>query len=134
MRPDIGEILVDTPEMYEEAREFVQQVMPHNLRKLKHYTDDVPLFNRFQIESQIEGAYEREVRLPSGGALVIDQRSEEHTSELQSLMRTSYAVFCLKKKKHYNRRTNAYQKQNPTHRTPQFKKKDTKHLTKHSTK
>jgi ribonuclease E len=73
MRPDIGEILVDTPEMYEEAREFVQQVMPHNLRKLKHYTDDVPLFNRFQIESQIEGAYEREVRLPSGGALVIDQ-------------------------------------------------------------
>jgi len=73
MRPDIGEILVDTPEMYEEAREFVQQVMPHNLRKLKHYTDDVPLFNRFQIESQIENAYEREVRLPSGGALVIDQ-------------------------------------------------------------
>jgi ribonuclease E len=59
--------------MYEEAREFVQQVMPHNLRKLKHYTDDVPLFNRFQIESQIEGVYEREVRLPSGGALVIDQ-------------------------------------------------------------
>ena len=73
MRADIGEILVDTPEMYEEAREFVQQVMPHNLRKLKHYTDDVPLFNRFQIESQIEGVYEREVRLPSGGALVIDQ-------------------------------------------------------------
>jgi len=73
MRPDIGEILVDTPEMYEEAREFVEQVMPHNLRKLKHYTDDVPLFNRFQIESQIENAYEREVRLPSGGALVIDQ-------------------------------------------------------------
>ncbi|PJK12535.1 ribonuclease E [Lysobacteraceae bacterium NML120232] len=73
MRPDIGEILVDTPEMYAEAREFVEQVMPHNLRKLKHYTDDVPLFNRFQIESQIESAYEREVRLPSGGALVIDQ-------------------------------------------------------------
>lgn len=73
MRADIGEILVDTPEMYEEAKEFVQQVMPHNLRKLKHYTDDVPLFNRFQIESQIEGVYEREVRLPSGGALVIDQ-------------------------------------------------------------
>src|SRR5688500_3366257 len=73
MRADIGEILVDTPEMYEEAKEFVQQVMPHNLRKLKHYTDDTPLFNRFQIESQIENAYEREVRLPSGGALVIDQ-------------------------------------------------------------
>jgi ribonuclease E len=73
MRADIGEILVDTPEMYAEAREFVEQVMPHNLRKLKHYTDDTPLFNRFQIESQIESAYERTVRLPSGGALVIDQ-------------------------------------------------------------
>ncbi|TWT23850.1 Rne/Rng family ribonuclease [Luteimonas marina] len=73
MRADIGEILVDTPEMYAEARDFVEQVMPHNLRKLKHYTDDVPLFNRYQIESQIESAYERTVRLPSGGALVIDQ-------------------------------------------------------------
>ena len=73
MRADIGEILVDTDEMYAEAREFVQQVMPHNLRKLKQYTDDTPLFNRFQIESQIENAYERTVRLPSGGALVIDQ-------------------------------------------------------------
>jgi ribonuclease E len=73
MRADIGEILVDTPEMYEEAKEFVAQVMPQNLRKLKHYADDIPLFNRFQIESQIEGAYERSVRLPSGGSLVIDQ-------------------------------------------------------------
>lgn len=73
MRPDIGEILVDTDEMYAEARDFVEQVMPHNLRKLKKYGDDTPLFNRFQIESQIENAYEREVRLPSGGALVIDQ-------------------------------------------------------------
>ncbi|MEG3049439.1 MAG: ribonuclease E, partial [Thermomonas sp.] len=73
MRSDIGEILVDTPEMYGEALDFVEQVMPHNKRKLKHYTDDTPLFNRFQIESQIESAYERTVRLPSGGALVIDQ-------------------------------------------------------------
>nr|WP_052338406.1 Rne/Rng family ribonuclease [Luteimonas huabeiensis] len=73
MRADIGEILVDTPEMYAEALEFVEQVMPHNKRKLKHYTDDTPLFNRFQIESQIENAYERTIRLPSGGALVIDQ-------------------------------------------------------------
>ncbi|MFZ5637419.1 MAG: ribonuclease E, partial [Pseudomonadota bacterium] len=73
MRADIGEILVDTPEMYAEAKEFVEQVMPQNLRKLKHYTDDTPLFNRFQIESQIENAYERSVRLPSGGSLVIDQ-------------------------------------------------------------
>ncbi|TXH73675.1 MAG: ribonuclease E [Lysobacteraceae bacterium] len=73
MRADIGEILIDTAEMYAEAREFVEQVMPQNLRKLKHYTDDTPLFNRFQIESQIENAYERSVRLPSGGSLVIDQ-------------------------------------------------------------
>src|SRR5690554_6020847 len=73
MRADIGEILVDTPEMYAEAKDFVEQVMPHNLRKLKHYTDDTPLFNRFQIESQIESAYERTINLPSGGALVIDQ-------------------------------------------------------------
>jgi len=73
MRADVGEVLVDTAEMYETAKEFMQQVMPHNLRKLKHYKDDIPLFNRFQIESQIEAAYERNVRLPSGGSIVIDQ-------------------------------------------------------------
>ena len=73
LRADVGEILVDTPELYETAKEFIEQVMPHNLRKLKHYTDDIPLFNRFQIESQIEGAYERNVRLPSGGSIVVDQ-------------------------------------------------------------
>ncbi|KAF1688078.1 ribonuclease E/G [Pseudoxanthomonas broegbernensis] len=73
LRADVGEILVDTEEMYNDAREFMEQVMPQTLRKLKHYKDDIPLFNRFQIESQIENAYERNVRLPSGGALVIDQ-------------------------------------------------------------
>ena len=73
LRADVGEILVDTQELYETAREFMQQVMPQTLRKLKHYTDDIPLFNRFQIESQIEGAYERNVRLPSGGSIVVDQ-------------------------------------------------------------
>ncbi|XFC39746.1 Rne/Rng family ribonuclease [Stenotrophomonas indicatrix] len=73
LRADIGEILVDTEEMYEHAKEFMQQVMPQTLRKLKHYKDDIPLFNRFQIESQIEGAYERNVRLPSGGSIVVDQ-------------------------------------------------------------
>lgn len=73
LRADVGEILVDTPELYATAKEFMEQVMPHNLRKLKHYTDDIPLFNRFQIESQIEGAYERNVRLPSGGSIVVDQ-------------------------------------------------------------
>ena len=73
LRADVGEILVDTEEMYNDARQFMEQVMPQTLRKLKHYKDDIPLFNRFQIESQIENAYERTIRLPSGGALVIDQ-------------------------------------------------------------
>ena len=67
VRDDVGEILVDTEELYETAKEFMQQVMPQTLRKLKFYKDDIPLFNRFQIESQIENAYERTVRLPSGG-------------------------------------------------------------------
>ena len=73
LRADIGEILVDTQEMYDEARDFMQSVMPQNLRKLKFYEDPTPLFNRYQIESQIEGAYERQVRLPSGGSIVVDQ-------------------------------------------------------------
>ncbi|WP_083489898.1 Rne/Rng family ribonuclease [Stenotrophomonas ginsengisoli] len=73
LRADVGEILVDTQEMYDTARDFIQQVMPQTLRKLKHYKDDIPLFNRFQIESQIEAAYERNVRLPSGGSIVMDQ-------------------------------------------------------------
>src|SRR5690606_2101671 len=73
LRADIGEILIDNDELYEDAREFVQQVMPNNLRKLKLYQDTTPLFTRFQIESQIENAFGRSVRLPSGGSIVIDQ-------------------------------------------------------------
>jgi len=80
LRSDIGEILIDDREVYERAREFVQQVMPHNLQKLKFYDDRVPLFSRYQIESQIESAFQREVRLPSGGVLVID-----HTEALISI-------------------------------------------------
>ena len=80
LRDDIGEILVDDDRVFEDAREFMQQVMPHNLRKLKAYRDDTPLFSRYQIESQIESAFSREVRLPSGGALVID-----HTEALLSI-------------------------------------------------
>ncbi|HEY3519413.1 MAG TPA: Rne/Rng family ribonuclease, partial [Rhodanobacteraceae bacterium] len=72
LRGDIGEILVDEPALYEDARDFMQQVMPNNLRKLKLYEDTTPLFNRFQIETQIENAYDRAVRLPSGGSIVID--------------------------------------------------------------
>ncbi len=73
LRADIGEILIDSEPMFQEARDFVEQVMPHTLRKLKLYKDNIPLFNRYQIESQIENAYERQVRLPSGGSIVIDQ-------------------------------------------------------------
>ena len=73
LRSDIGEILIDEESLYEDAREFMQQVMPTSLRKLKLYKDDTPLFNRYQIETQIESAFDRQVRLPSGGSIVIDQ-------------------------------------------------------------
>lgn len=72
LRADIGEILVDDADVYQQAHDFMQQVMPQNLAKLKLYQDHVPLFSRYQIESQIESAYHREVSLPSGGAIVID--------------------------------------------------------------
>ena len=73
LRNDIGEILIDSEELFKDASDFVQQVMPQNLRKLKLYNDIVPLFSRFQIETQIENAFDRTVRLPSGGSIVIDQ-------------------------------------------------------------
>ena len=80
LRNDIGEILIDNETVFNDAREFMQQVMPHNLGKLKLYTDQVPLFNRYQIESQIESAFARTVHLPSGGAVVFD-----HTEALLSI-------------------------------------------------
>ena len=67
-QPDIGEILIDTELIYEQARQFMSHVMPGNVSKVKLYRDDVPLFSRLQIEHQIETAYRREVSLPSGGA------------------------------------------------------------------
>ncbi|TBR39557.1 MULTISPECIES: ribonuclease E [Dyella] len=73
LRNDIGEILIDEESLYQDAREFMQQVMPNALRKLKLYRDDTPLFSRYQIETQIESAFDRQVRLPSGGSIVIDQ-------------------------------------------------------------
>ncbi len=79
-QPDIGEILVDTPAIYEQALSFMSTVMPANVNKVKHYRDDIPLFSRFQIEHQIESAYRRDVTLPSGGAIVID-----HTEALVSV-------------------------------------------------
>ena len=72
LRQDIGEVLVDSVEAQQEALSFINQVMPQYASKIKLYEDSVPLFNRFQIESQIETAFQREVRLPSGGSIVID--------------------------------------------------------------
>jgi ribonuclease E len=69
---EIGELLVDTESIYEQARQFMAHVMPGNVNRVKLYKDDVPLFSRFQIEHQIETAYARQVALPSGGAIVID--------------------------------------------------------------
>jgi len=79
-QPDIGEILIDTDDIYEQARQFMSHVMPDMVHRVKRYRDDVPLFSRFQIEHQIETAYSRTVPLPSGGAIVID-----HTEALVSI-------------------------------------------------
>jgi ribonuclease E len=72
LRADIDEILIDSPATFKLVRSFLQQVMPQFLNKARLYQDNVPLFSRYQIESQIELAYSREVPLPSGGAIVID--------------------------------------------------------------
>ena len=80
LRTDIGEILVDEAKTFQEAQQFMEQIMPQSLGKLRHYEDRIPLFTRFQIESQIEAAFGREVRLPSGGAVVID-----HTEALVAI-------------------------------------------------
>ncbi len=72
LREDIGEVLIDEKSTHQEVINFVMQVMPHFKSRIKMYTDSIPLFNRFQIETQIETAFQREVRLPSGGSIVID--------------------------------------------------------------
>ncbi len=77
---DIGDILFDTDDVYEQARQFMAHVMPEHEHRVKRYRDDAPLFSRFQIEHQIESAYARTVQLPSGGAIVID-----HTEALVSV-------------------------------------------------
>jgi ribonuclease E len=79
-QPDIGEILIDTDDIHEQAQQFMSHVMPDMVHRVKRYRDDVPLFSRFQIEHQIETAYSRTVPLPSGGAIVID-----HTEALVSI-------------------------------------------------
>jgi len=77
---DIGEILIDTEDVHEQARTFMGHIMPDNVARVKLYKDDVPLFSRFQIEHQIESAYSRSVNLPSGGSVVFD-----HTEALVSI-------------------------------------------------
>ena len=79
-QPEIGEILVDTDDIYEQARQFMAHVMPDMVNRVKRYNDDIPLFTRFQVEQQIETAYSRTVPLPSGGAIVID-----HTEALVAI-------------------------------------------------
>ena len=79
-QPEIGEILVDTDEIYEQARQFMAHVMPDMINRVKRYNEDIPLFTRFQIEHQIESAYSRTVPLPSGGAI-----ENEHTEPLVAI-------------------------------------------------
>jgi len=88
LRNDIGEILIDHPEIHERALRFMQQVMPQNIGKLKLYQDETPLFSRFQIEHQIETAFAREVRLPSGGAIVFDKTEALVTIDVNSARAT----------------------------------------------
>ena len=90
LRSDIGEILIDEESLYNDARDFMQQVMPNALRKLKLYKDDTPLFTRYQIETQIENAFDRQVRLPSGGSIVIDfidMDSPKHQREVEDRLK-----------------------------------------------
>ena len=76
----MGEILIDTDDIFDQAQQFMSHVMPETAHKVKRYRDDAPLFSRFQIEHQIETAFSRTVNLPSGGAIVID-----HTEALVSV-------------------------------------------------
>ncbi len=91
LRSDIAEIMIDDRQIYDRASKFMEQVMPHNLPKLKLYQDTVPLFSRFQIEHQIEAAFSREVRLPSGGAVIIDHTEALVTIDVNSARATKGA-------------------------------------------
>lgn len=91
LRQDIGEVLVDNPEIYERMKKFMQQVAPQWLDRLKLYKDDIPLFSRFQIEHQIETAFSREVRLESGGSIVFDKTEALVTIDINSARATKGA-------------------------------------------
>jgi ribonuclease E len=89
LRKDIAEIWVDNQAVYKRAMDFMQQVMPQNLSKLKLYEEQDPLFTRYQIETQIESAFSREVRLPSGGSLIFDHTEALLTIDINSSRSTS---------------------------------------------
>jgi ribonuclease E len=89
LRKDIAEIWIDDTDVFDRAREFMQQVMPQNLSKLKLYKENDSLFNRYQIEGQIETAFSRQVTLPSGGALIIDPTEALTSIDINSARATS---------------------------------------------
>jgi len=91
LRAEIGEVLVDNPEIHERMKKFMEQVGPHYLDRLKLYQDETPLFSRFQIEHQIESAFSREVRLESGGSLVFDKTEALVTIDVNSARATKGA-------------------------------------------
>ena len=89
LKEDIEEIWVDTEEAFEEASEFVERVMPDQSKILNKYENTLPLFTRYQIESQIETAYQREVKLTSGGSIVIDDAEALVAIDINSSQATS---------------------------------------------
>ncbi len=91
LRQDIGEVMVDNPEIHERMKKFMQQVAPQWLDRLKLYKDEVPLFSRYQIEHQIESAFSREVRLESGGSIVFDKTEALVTIDINSARATKGA-------------------------------------------
>ena len=88
VREDIGEIMIDDLETYNEAKEFIKMTAARDVGKLKHYRDAVPLFSRMQVESQIEKVFERKISLPSGGAIVIDHTEALTTIDINSARAT----------------------------------------------
>ena len=87
-RDDIEEILVDDKSVFEEAKNFAELVIPDQKDKVKLYDEEIPLFNRYQIESQIELAFQREISLPSGGSIVIDPTEAMTTIDINSARST----------------------------------------------
>ncbi len=88
LRRDIGEVLIDRPKTFESVKKHIEVVRPDFLNKIKLYTSDVPLFTHYQIESQIETAFQREVRLPSGGSIVIDPTEAMTSIDINSARAT----------------------------------------------